>query len=532
VKLRHIPPFLIGIAAAAGLGWTWLVYDELRQNQFIYTVIIGGGAAILLFLWTVATARWSWRRRVTAIVAAFVALALFPVLFRAEEVSGDLIPRFAWRWSRKADETLPQLGPSGSAASPRVARGGGIDLRTSTALDYPRFLGAEADAVAPAPLGSEPGWLARDWQAQPPRELWRQPIGAGWSSFAVVADYAVTQEQRGPDELVVCYEWRTGEIVWSHADPQRFDSAIAGIGPRATPTLHEGRVYAMGATALLNCLDGVNGKPVWTRDVLADLGGENNTWGTSCSPLVVGDTVIVWAGDAIAGWKTATGELAWRAPIQGASYASPLLRDIAGTPQIVVLEHLRISGRDPSSGAELWSHPWPGKHPKVTQPVVLEGDRVLVTSGYGIGAELLEIEATEAVGADGGRHTFAVKSLWKNNRLKSKFANVIARGDAAWGLDDGIMVAIDLTTGKRLWKRGRYGHGQILQVDGLLLVQAERGEVALVEPRTDQHVELTRFQALEGKTWNHAVVVGRHLLVRNSTEAACWELPLAARAER
>ena len=131
-------------------------------------------------------------------------------------------------------------------------------------------------------MASSTGQISRDWTATPPKQLWRQPVGIGWSAFSVVGGRAYTQEQRGPDELVTCYELASGRLLWSHADHVRFVEWQGGDGPRATPTVHGGRVYAIGATGILDCLDAVTGSLVWSRDVL-----EENNASTSPGASVV-----------------------------------------------------------------------------------------------------------------------------------------------------------------------------------------------------------------------------------------------------
>jgi outer membrane protein assembly factor BamB len=165
----------------------------------------------------------------------------------------------------------------------------------------------------------------------------------------------------------------------------------------------------------------------------------------------------------------------------------------------------------------LWEHPWPGSEPKVTQPLVVGGNRLVVASGYGVGAALLEISAN-----DSGQ--LAAREIWANRNFKPKFTNVVLYEEFLYGLDEGILVCLDLNTGERRWKKGRYNHGQVLRVEDLLLVLAEDGAAVLVEATPDSHRELARFQVLEGKTWGHPVVAPPYLLVRNDHEAACYEL--------
>ncbi len=512
--IRLWPLAAMMLLFAISLAWIWLVADLTRSWRVVYT-----GEAILLagfcsLVWLAVLSRLAWRTRAIWLALMILPLVALIVLFRVDKVSGDLIPSLAWRFSAKPHEKLS--APDTSRPSADVSHV--IDLATASLRDYPQYMNKNRDATLQGVR------LARDWTAHPPRLVWRQPIGAGWSSFAVVGDYAVTQEQRGPQEMVTCYELLTGKLCWSYADDVYYESKIAGDGPRATPTLEGGRVYTMGSTGLLNCLDGATGQRLWQRDVLLDTSPKNSDWGKACSPLVIDELVVVTGGaergPTLVAYASASGELAWKAndqPTAKESYGSPMIVELAGVRQIVMLNDNTVCGYHPATGEQLWEHPWPGHEPKVTQPLLVGDDRLLVGSGYGVGCALLEF----SLGEDG---RLMVKELWASRHLEPKFTNVVHRDGFVYGLDEAIMVCLDLQSGKRRWKKGRYGHGQIMLIEDVILVLAENGEAALVEATPDAHRELARFPALEGKTWGHPVLAPPYLLLRNDHEAACYEL--------
>jgi outer membrane protein assembly factor BamB len=354
--------------------------------------------------------------------------------------------------------------------------------------------------------------------------LWRREVGAGWSAFAVSGACAVTQEQRGTQEGVTCYDLRTGEPIWMHADEARWEDPLGGPGPRATPTIADGRVYALGGTGLLNVLDLRTGDAIWSRNILEDNGAQAPSYGVSSSPLVLDDAVVVQAGGpdgrSLVAYDRERGERLWSGGVDPASYSSPVLARLVDREMILMLTAARVVGHDASDGRLLWSFPWPPTE-RVSQVRRLPGDRVFVSSGYGVGAKLLEVDETP-------EGEYVVDLVWESLAMKAKFSNVVHREGYLYGLDDGILACVDAADGTRRWKGGRYGHGQLILVHDLLLVLAEDGRVVLVEAVSEGHREIAAFQALEGKTWNHPALAGGLLLVRNDREAACFELPLEA----
>jgi len=397
------------------------------------------------------------------------------------------------------------------------------DLTAVTPYDSPGFRGSDRKGqVREIRLNS-------DWNASAPGEIWRHSVGSGMSSFAVVGDFCLTQEQRGEYEPVVCYELKTGSQCWTHLDRDKFRQSH-GDGPRATPTVDRGRVFALGATGILNALDGSTGKRIWSVNVLEDNHADNCIYGMSGSPLVVDGRVIVSPGGhdgLLVAYDCATGKKIWSGGNGQASYSSPQLATLCGVRQVLIFHADGLSGHDVESGKVLWNFPWvsnPEERNNVCQSVVVssggsgESATILIASGYGQGCALFEV----ARPADG----FVAKTRWSNRNLKAKFSCVVMRDGYVYGLDERILTCLDLQTGERRWKAGRYGFGQVILVDDILVMQAESGEVVLVEASPARHHELARISALTGRTWNNPVIAGPYLLVRNDREAACYTLPL------
>lgn len=503
-KPRWWPALVLVSLAALALVLTWLGEADDNQTRVLRTVAVLLLASLLLLLWLLFFSRLPRHLR-TRLFAGLLAVGLLGgLLFEVRGVSGDFVPILGWRFG-------------GGHRLGEGAAGGGHDADQVSPEDFAQFLGPHRNATLPGPR------LGRDWLADPPRERWRRPVGEGWSGFAVAGEAAVTQEQRGDLEAVARYDLGTGEQVWAHTNPGRYETTVAGIGPRATPTIAGRRVYALGATGVLSALDLETGELLWSVQVLDDNGASLPEWGKSCSPLVIGERVVVSAGGpagrSLVAYDRVTGKRAWAGGDDGSGYSSPALMTLAGVTQVVIFNRASVAGHDPETGALLWSQPWSAQQPNVAQPVAVGSDRLLVSSGYGVGSSLLHLTRDPAGG-------FTVEPVWQSPRLKAKFANFVVRAGVVYGLDDGTLTAIDLATGERRWKRGRYGHGQLLLVGELLLLQSENGDVALVEANPDEHRELGSFTALDGKTWNSPALAGRYLLVRNDREAVCYELPL------
>jgi outer membrane protein assembly factor BamB len=363
--------------------------------------------------------------------------------------------------------------------------------------------------------------LLRAWPAGGLTPRWRQPIGGGYASFVVARGRAFTIEQRGDDEVVAAYDVTDGRELWTHRWTASFQEPMGGDGPRATPTWHDGRVYALGAEGELRCLDDERGGLIWRTNILEDAGAGNLAWGMSASPLIVGDTVITLPGGgdgrSVVAYDRRTGARRWSSQDDGQAYSSPMLVTLAGTRQLLVFAAARIMGLTPDDGDLLWSYPWQTQADiNVAQPIVIGENRVFVSSGYGVGAAMLEIVAA----GDG----FTAKPIWQTNRMKNKFSSSVFHDGFIYGLDEGILACVDAATGELMWKGGRYGHGQLLLAGDRLIVSTEDGDLVLVATNPKRLEEIARSSAISGKTWNHPAIAGGRLFVRNSQEMAAFDL--------
>jgi len=509
--IRWWPGLLILAETGAVLAWVqsrdgWPF--QQRNLTSAKALIVSG---ILLVIWWAFFSRAPRKPR-WAVLFGLVGVALAgAALFRISGVSGDLMPIIEFRWAQ------PTTLRDQPAVSTNQLAGSAPLLPPATNI-FPQFLGPRRDGVLPGPR------LATNWAAHPPDLIWRRPVGAAWSGFAIAGSVALTQEQRGAEECVVALDLGSGQTVWSHRDIAHYDTTIAGEGPRATPTIDGGRVFTLGATGILNCLDLATGRLVWARDVIKGTRAGILSWGCSGSPLVVDKLVIVpggeGAGRSLVAFFVEDGQPAWTGGTKDASYASPLLATLAGVRQVVTFNAGTISGYDPDTGATLWERPWGNGNVVCSSPVVAGSNRVVFSSGYGYGAELIELSAVAS-----GR--LEAQRLWKSIRMKSKFGHLFVRDGFLYGLDDGQFACVDLQDGSLRWKEGRYGHGQGLLVGDLYLLMAESGELVLLQPTPEAPHELARYRVFDAKTWNPIALAGDLLLVRNDREAACLRLPLA-----
>jgi outer membrane protein assembly factor BamB len=482
------------------------------------------------------------RLRLPAMVAAIVLASAAMTLLRTDGISSSG-SQLHWRWTPDAEERLLARGnddptppaapvagaPEEAASSPVLASAvspaaeaaetstGAPPVTPIAKAEWPGFRGPDRDSVVHGVR------IETDWSQKPPVAIWRRPIGPGWSSFAVRGSVIYTQEQRGDDEIVSAYSLTTGEPVWRHRDAARFWESNGGAGPRGTPTLgDDGRVYAFGGTGILNTLDGATGKAIWSRNAAADLKAATPDWGFSSSPVLMKDLVVIAVAGQLAAYDRASGDPRWRGPANGFSYSSPHFVTIDGVQQVLLLSAGGVTSVA-EDGTVLWEHHWSGG--AIVQPArASDSDMLISVLGGTGGAGIRRIGVTQTSGK------WTTEERWTSNGLKPYYNDYVVHKGHAYGFDGTILSSIDLSDGTRKWKGGRYGGGQLVLLadQDALLVASEEGEVALVSAKPDEFRELARFKAIEGKTWNHPVVIGDVLLIRNSEEMAAYRLPRAA----
>ncbi|HEX7295263.1 MAG TPA: PQQ-binding-like beta-propeller repeat protein, partial [Pyrinomonadaceae bacterium] len=359
-----------------------------------------------------------------------------------------------------------------------------------------------------------------NWPSQGLPLVWKEPVGVGYASFTVADGRAYTIEQRRRKEVVAAYDINTGRELWTQSWNAEYTDET-GDGPRTTPTWDDGWLYALGATGELRSLNANTGAVRWSKNILSDNGAENLQWAMAASPLIVDDKVIVLpggtSGKSVVAYNKVTGAPVWKVQNDRQAYVSPMLVNLAGRRQILVVSSERVFGLAPEDGALLWSQSWDTDMGiNVSQPIIVDKNRFFISSGYGKGAALVEIS--------GSGNSFQARNVWTNINMKNKFNSSVLHDGYVYGLDEGILTCLDVNTGARKWKGGRYGYGQVLVASGHLIVMSDTGELALVKASPDAYTEVAKFTALDGKTWNYPAIAGGKLFVRNAKEMAVYKI--------
>lgn len=455
--------------------------------------------------------------RLKGILMGTVVVMAISLLLRSGGVTGDYAFDLQPRWT--PDEGTGQWSATqAQATAAPTGTTSAIEAAVAKA-EWPGFRGADRMGHSEGPK------IATDWKTNPPKLLWKKPVGAGWSSFAVAGSFAFTLEQRAAQESVACYDLNTGDELWAQQWEARFDDPMGGPGPRSTPTLADGAVFVAGGSGMLVRLKAGTGEVVWKQDLKALRGRELPMWGFASSPLVTHSVVVVYVGGesdkGVMAFDAVSGKPRWSAACGLESYSSPQASKVLGEEAVLMLSNAGLLVLDPETGKVRLDYAWKFEGYRALQPTIIGDDTVLLPTPMSEGTRAIRISKKEG--------QLAAEELWTSKDMKPDFTELTTHKGYLYGIDGSMFSCIDLKTGQRKWKDGRYGKGQALLLTSseLLLIAAENGRVALVKADPTAHNELASFPAIKGKTWTHPVVVADKLLVRNAQEAACYQLPLA-----
>ncbi len=488
----------------AGLALLWMRREMSTRTKLLASlgiVLLGAGYLFLFSVW----------RKSSANEAHYAALEQH----RAQQREG-IAPSASNNPDPAASSAMPAQQPSVTAQQTVPAAESSSETAAAHASRnyWTNFRGPNRDGRY-----DETAVLTK-WPTQGLALLWKEPVGLGYASITIADGRAYTIEQRRRQEVVAAYDINNGRELWTQSWNAEY-SDTTGDGPRSTPTWDDGRLYALGATGELRCLDAKTGAVSWGKNILSDNQAENLSWAMAASPLIVDDKVIVLpggpSGKSVVAYNKLTGASVWRVQNDRQAYVSPMLVTLAGRRQILVVSASRVFGLAPENGSLLWSQSWDTDMGiNVSQPIIVDKNRFFISSGYGKGAALVEVT--------GSGNSFAAKSVWENINMKNKFNSSVLHEGYVYGLDEGILTCLDVNTGARKWKGGRYGYGQIILASGHLIVMSDAGELALVKATPAEYSEVARFSALEGKTWNYPAIAGGRLFVRNAMQMAVYKV--------
>jgi outer membrane protein assembly factor BamB len=384
-----------------------------------------------------------------------------------------------------------------------------------TADDWPQWRGRNRDGIS-----VEKG-LMKTWPQGGPKLAWTaNGAGEGYSSFSVAGGKLYTLGARGGTEYVMAFDEATGKKMWEVANGSKFNND-RGDGPRGTPTVNGGQVYAYGASGDLAALDAATGKTVWKINVLQQFGGRNITWGLSESPLVLPDRILVNAGGnnaSIVAVNRKNGSVLWRSQSDEAGYSSAVLHEFGGVPQAIFFTATRGVALDARDGRLLWSYPRAANGTANAATPIARGNKVFFSSDYGTGAGLVELTAS---GKD-----ISAREVYFTREMRNHHSSSVLIGDHLYGFSAAILTAMKFDTGEVAWRDRSVGKGSVVFADDRLYLFSENGMVGLAEANPTAYREHGRFQIRTGSlpTWSHPAVANGKLFIRDQDTIYAYEV--------
>lgn len=382
---------------------------------------------------------------------------------------------------------------------------------------WSQFRGPNRDGIS-----TETG-LVRTWSEAGPQELWRVPIGDGFSALSIVDDVIYTLDADTENEYAVSFDAKSGAERWRVPIGKLFKNDY-GDGPRSTPTVDGDRVYVLGSRGRLSALDAASGSTLWAVEAAEAFESKLPVWAFTSAPIVEGDLLIAEVGGsgarAVAAFGKHDGEVRWTAVEDELSYSSPIAIDFGGHRQLVFLTKSRIFALN-VDGDELWSSPFA---PKLgitpAPPVFVEPDLVFVSASYGVGAKTVRLRAEgDAIVAE---------DVWEGTQMRNHFNASVALDQHLFGFDTATLRCVDARTGERRWAKRGLGKGSLIVADGMLIVLSERGKLVLAEATSAGYEELASHQILTGRCWTQPTLLGGRLYLRNHDELVALDLKAAA----
>ena len=388
-------------------------------------------------------------------------------------------------------------------------------VSNQSSTDWPQWRGPNRDGRS-----AETGLLT-EWPSAGPPLAWKAAgAGTGYSSISTSAGKLFTVGSRGGTEFVHAFDLATGRKLWEAANGAEYGND-RGNGPRSTPTVDGDRLYIMGASGDLSCLETAAGKRVWSLNVLKEFGGSNPRWGLSESPLVYGDRVLINAGGpgaSIVALDKRTGKVIWKSESDGAGYSSAVVQRVGDTEQAVFFTATRALGVDVKDGRLLWQYPRVANRVANIATPVVKDNFVFLSSDYGTGSALLELEPS------GGGVT--ATEVYFTQEMRNHHSSSILVGEHLYGFSSAILTALRFADGVTAWKDRSVGKGSLVFADGHLYLFSENGVVGLAEATPAGYREKGRFSIQQAglPTWAHPVISGGHLFIRDQDTIYAYDV--------
>lgn len=377
------------------------------------------------------------------------------------------------------------------------------------AADWPQYRGLNRDGIS-----RETG-LLKTWPETGPKVVWKTSIGPAYSAIAASGGRLYTMDSKGADEFVVCLDTATGKEIWRYRNDATFESD-QGDGPRSTPVVDGNMLYALGALGQLTALSAQDGKKIWAHNLRTEFDSEIPQWGTSTTPIVEKDLLIVDVGGnadhSIMAFHKKNGTVQWKVHTDKQGYSSPIAVTVNGVRQILVFTGTSLVSVSPQ-GKVLWKYPWRTSwDANIAAPVFVPPDKVFISSSYDVGAALLQIKAD------------SVQEIWKSRVMKNHFNSSVVDGNNLYGFDDATLKCIDVMTGAEKWKVSGFGKGSLILADRHLIILSERGKLALAEATPTAYKEVATAQPLDGKCWTMPILANGKLYLRNQKTLVSLDL--------
>jgi outer membrane protein assembly factor BamB len=356
------------------------------------------------------------------------------------------------------------------------------------------------------------------WPATGPRVMWKRPLGEGYSSTIVEGDVVYTMYGKPKQELTLAASAATGQTLWEQSSPMGFnsDAPEMGNGPYSTPLIAGDRLFTTGVAGRLQCLDKKTGKVLWTQQLWEDHGGSRLMYGYASSPIAFRDTIIVpvgGRGKAVMAFQQADGKVAWSRLDFGNVYSSPILIDVDGLEQLVVLLDGALVGLNPHNGDQQWQVPFTADYSiAVATPLWGAGNLLFVSAEYNAGAKVVELRRNG--------QQISANELWSSNRLRLHHGNAMRIGDTLYFSSGGkgsqaILSAVDARSGKIHWQERSIEKATFVWADNKLITLDQSGALMIAYPSTTGFKIAAKAPLLTEIAWTPPVLVGTRLFMRD-----------------